>query len=73
MAAIRETVSHGSDMTFDFSNILASKRKYRQHLATLSIEEKLSMLDVLRERTLLLQNAKTIPQATPATSSSSVH
>ena len=44
--------------------ILASKRKYRQHLAALPIEEKLAMQDALRERALILRSAKTIDHNT---------
>ncbi len=37
-------------MTFDFDKMAKSKREYRAKLAALPIEEKLAMLDVLRER-----------------------
>ena len=47
-------------MTFDLPEILESKQKYRKRLAELPLEEKLAMLDVLRERTLLLRSAKKI-------------
>lgn len=43
-------------MTFDFEKILKSKREYRQRLAAMPIEEKLSMLDALRERSLALRS-----------------
>ena len=39
-------------MTSDMEEILKSKRAYRERLAALPIEEKLRMLDVLRERSL---------------------
>jgi hypothetical protein len=42
-------------MSFDLEKILASKRAFRQRLAARPIEEKLSMLDALRERTLALR------------------
>ena len=42
------------------SKMLASKQRYRQHLASLPIEKKLAMLDVMRERTLLLRSAKEV-------------
>jgi hypothetical protein len=42
-------------MTFDLAKILQSKREYRQRLSALPIEEKLAMLDVLRERALTLR------------------
>lgn len=42
-------------MSFDLAKILQSKRDYRQRLATRPIEEKLTMLDALRERTLALR------------------
>jgi len=44
-------------MTFDFAQILASKRAYRQTLAVRDITEKLQMLDALRERALTLRAA----------------
>ncbi len=36
-------------MTFDLAKILQSKREFRQRLASRPIEEKLAMLDALRE------------------------
>ena len=42
-------------MSFDPEKILASKRAFRRRLATRPIEEKLSMLDAQRERTLALR------------------
>jgi hypothetical protein len=42
-------------MTVDPAKILQSKNAFRQHLAALAIEEKLSMLDGLRERALALR------------------
>ena len=42
-------------MTFDYTQINASKRKFRQNLATADITEKLYMLDALRERALVLR------------------
>jgi hypothetical protein len=42
-------------MSFDLEKILESKRAFRQRLAARPIEEKLSMLDALRERTLALR------------------
>ena len=42
-------------MSFDLEKILASKRAFRQRLAARPIEEELSMLDALRERTLALR------------------
>lgn len=41
-------------MNHDFTEILASKQKFRHALATRDITEKLRMLDALRERALLL-------------------
>ena len=41
-------------MTFDLAKILRSKRAFRQRLAARPIEEKLAMLDALRERTLAI-------------------
>lgn len=45
-------------MTFDLAKILQSKRDYRQRLAGRPIEEKLAMLDALRERTLTIHPAQ---------------
>jgi hypothetical protein len=41
-------------MTFDLTKILQSKREFRKRLAARPIEEKLTMLDALRERTLAI-------------------
>jgi hypothetical protein len=41
-------------MTFDLTQILQSKRALRQRLAARPIEEKLAMLDALRERALAI-------------------
>ncbi|HMP81464.1 MAG TPA: hypothetical protein PKA41_02005 [Verrucomicrobiota bacterium] len=45
-------------MTFDLSKILQSKRTFRRRVASLPIEEKLAMLDALRERTLALRESQ---------------
>lgn len=45
-------------MTFDLARILQSKRGYRQRLAARPIEEKLALLDALRERALALRPAR---------------
>jgi hypothetical protein len=42
-------------MTFDIQKILQSKREFRRGLALLPIEEKLRMLDALRERQMTLR------------------
>lgn len=42
-------------MTFDIQKILRSKRELRLGLAALPIEEKLRLLDALRERRLTLR------------------
>jgi hypothetical protein len=49
-------------MTFDLHEILASKRAYRQALASRDILEKLAMLDQLRARAVTLRAAR--PPAT---------
>lgn len=54
-------------MSFDLEKILAGKRAFRQRLAARSIEEKLSMLDALRERTLTLR------PRTPASKAGALH
>jgi hypothetical protein len=48
-------------MTFDPPKILQSKREFRQRLATRPIEEKLAMLDALRERTLAIRRVYSAP------------
>jgi hypothetical protein len=48
-------------MTFDPVRILQSKRAFRQRLVTRPIEEKLAMLDALRERALTLRASRTDP------------
>jgi len=45
-------------MTFDHAKILESKRKFRQRLAVRPIEEKLALLDALRERALAIRAAQ---------------
>lgn len=55
-------------MTFDFTQINTSKRKFRQTLATADITEKLHMLDVLRERALVLR-----PHPSSARKTAAVH
>ncbi len=42
-------------MTFDIQKILQSKRELRRELAELPIEEKLRLLDALRERQLAVR------------------
>ncbi|MCI0748064.1 MAG: hypothetical protein L0Y58_21875 [Verrucomicrobia subdivision 3 bacterium] len=42
-------------MTFELAKILESKREFRRRLAALPIEEKLAMLDALRERALAIR------------------
>ena len=42
-------------MTFDIQKILQSKRELRRELAVLPIEEKLRLLDALRERQLTIR------------------
>ena len=49
-------------MTFDVAKILQSKRAFRLRLAALPIEEKLAMLDALRERALAIR-----PPRSPST------
>jgi len=50
-------------MTFDLAKILQSKREFRQRLAVRPIEEKLTMLDALRERALTLRSARSSTEA----------
>jgi hypothetical protein len=45
-------------MSFDLTRILQSKRAFRQQLAARPIEEKLAMLDALRERELTLRASR---------------
>ena len=44
--------------TFDLAKILQSKREFRQDLAARPVEQKLAMLDALRERTLAIRPAR---------------
>ena len=44
-------------MSFDLSAISRSKSELRQKLAARPIEEKLALLDMLRERTIALRSA----------------
>lgn len=50
-------------MTFDLETILRSKREFRQRLAARPIEEKLAMLEALRERALALRPTRSAPEA----------
>ena len=45
-------------MTFNPAKILQSKRAFRQRLAAQPIEEKLAMMDALRERALALRSSE---------------
>ncbi len=49
-------------MTFDLAKIRQSKRAFRQRLAALPIEEKLAMLDSLRERALAIRPTTSTPE-----------
>jgi len=53
-------------MSFDLQKVLAAKRALRRRLASRPIEEKLRMLDALRERELAIRGGKDSPAA-PAT------
>lgn len=46
-------------MSLDLRTILESKRAFRRDLAARPIEEKLRMLDVLRERELAIRSSGT--------------
>ncbi len=50
-------------MTFDLQKIFESKRKIRRELAMLPIEEKLRLLDALRERQLAIGGGVERPQS----------
>jgi hypothetical protein len=48
-------------MSFDLQKILESKQALRRDLATRPIEEKLRMLDALRERELAIRGQSSTP------------
>ncbi|MBE0540510.1 MAG: hypothetical protein IH623_03905 [Verrucomicrobia bacterium] len=50
-------------MTFDLAKIRQSKREFRQRLAARPIEEKLALLDALRERALAIRPARAATEA----------
>ena len=50
-------------MTFDLAKIRQSKREFRQRLAARPIEEKLALLDALRERALAIQPVQAVPKS----------
>ncbi len=52
-------------MTFDLQRIFESKRQFRRELAALPIEEKLRLLDALRERHLTLVKHRAIQRFPP--------
>jgi hypothetical protein len=45
-------------MTFELARILQSKREFRKRLAARPFEEKLSMLDALRARAVILRKSR---------------
>jgi len=47
-----------TDMSFDLTKTLESKRQFRQRLAVRPIEEKLAMLDAMREPALAINNGR---------------
>jgi hypothetical protein len=49
-------------MIFDLAKILQSKHAFRKRVAALPIEEKLALLDALRERALLIRPAHSTPK-----------
>jgi len=49
-------------MSFNLQRILESKRAFRQRLAARSVEEKLQMLDTLRERTMSIRGGAARPE-----------
>jgi hypothetical protein len=51
--------------------IIRSKNEFRRQLATRSIEEKLTLLDSMRERSVSLRNATAANTAAAPTASSS--
>ncbi len=53
-------------MTFDLHRILQSKSEFRQRLAARPIEEKLALLDALRERQLDIRGNTVRPESAPA-------
>ena len=50
-------------MTFDPAKTLKGKREFRQRVAARPIEEKLALLDALRERALALRAAGSVSEA----------
>jgi hypothetical protein len=50
-------------MTFDLAKIQQSKREFRQRLAARPIEEKLALLDALRERSLAIRPPRAATEA----------
>jgi hypothetical protein len=51
-------------MTFDLQRVIESKRAYRHKQAKRPVEEKLAMLDELRDRTRAIRAAAARPEAT---------
>ena len=50
-------------MSFGLAKIMQSKREFRQRLAARPIEEKLAMLDALRERDLAIRPSRSALEA----------
>lgn len=50
-------------MSFNLEKLLESKRALRRHLAARPIEEKLRLLDAMREREVAIRGADRCPDA----------
>jgi hypothetical protein len=64
MEEVRTTVPHA--MSFDLKKNFDDKRRLRRELAARPIEEKLRMLDALRERELTIRGRATEPTSPAA-------
>lgn len=49
-------------MTFDYDRVHESKRAMRQKLASMPIGDKLRILDMMRERTLVIRASRRLEQ-----------
>jgi 3-mercaptopyruvate sulfurtransferase SseA len=61
--AVPEIVWRMQRMTLDVTKIQQRKRAFRERLATRPIEEKLAMLDALRERAITLIESRSRKEA----------
>ena len=56
-------LANWAQVNFDLDKILQTKREFRRRLAARPIEEKLALLDALRERALAIRSARPVAKS----------